>query len=186
MRIVAGLHKGRRLQAPDGADVRPTSDRAREALFGLLTQGRATGGENAVLEQRALDAFAGTGALGLEALSRGAAHVTFMEKAPAALRILEANIQSLGEQRHSKTIVGDVLNPRAASEPCTLILMDPPYGKGLAAPALLALQAAGWIASQALIALEMEKGEAFDLPEGFTLADERRYGRAKIVLLRAK
>lgn len=185
MRIVGGSHRGRRLLAPEGEAVRPTSDRARESLFDLLTQGRVTGGGNALIDARVLDVFAGTGALGLEALSRGAAHATFMEMAPAALAALEQNIQTLGEQRRTKVMAGNALSPRPAPAPCQVILLDPPYGKDLAAPALVALQASGWIAADALLVVEMEKSEVFTAPEGFTLVDERRYGRAKLVFLRS-
>jgi 16S rRNA (guanine966-N2)-methyltransferase len=185
MRIVGGRHRGRRLAAPPGADIRPTADRVREALFNILAHGGAgLGGEDVVRDARALDAFAGTGALGLEALSRGAAHVTLMDKDAAALRACRDNVRALGEQARVTVLTGDAQNPVRAAEPCQLVLMDPPYGSGAAAPALAALDAAGWIADGAACVVELAAREGFAAPAGFALLDERRYGAARIVVLR--
>ncbi len=206
MRIVAGQHRGRRLEAPAGMAVRPTADRTRESLFNILTQGklpwRAPVGRQGVAEQgaegqgadrrgnplagaRALDAFAGTGALGLEALSRGAAFVTFMENQAAALAACRNNIALLEETARSQALRCDVLRPPPAPAPCDLVLMDPPYNQGLAAPALAALEAAGWLAPGALGVVELMAKEPFAPPEGFEALDERKYGKARLVFLRA-
>ena len=206
MRIVAGRHRGRRLEAPAGMAVRPTADRTREAMFNILTQGklpwRAPVGErgaegqdapghdserrgNPLAGARALDAFAGTGALGLEALSRGAAFVTFMENQAAALAACRNNIALLEETARSQALRCDVLRPPPAPAPCDLVLMDPPYNQGLAAPALAALEAAGWLAPGALAVVELMAKEPFALPEGFEALDERKYGKARLVFLRA-
>ena len=197
MRIVAGRHRGRRLEAPAGMALRPTADRTREALFNILTQGKlpwrapvggiGAGGQgaegqgaesqgaersgNPLAGARALDAFAGTGALGLEALSRGAAFVTFMENQAAALAACRNNIALLEETARAQALRCDVLRPPPAPAPCDLVLMDPPYNQGLAAPALAALEAAGWLAPGALGVIELMAAEPFALPEGFEALD---------------
>lgn len=183
MRIVAGRHRGRSLTAPEGLAVRPTADRTREAAFNVLCQGKLAGGRDPLPGARVLDAFAGTGALGLEALSRGAASAAFMESQAAALAALRANIARLGEETRAEVLAVDVLRPPAAPAPCALALLDPPYNQGLAAPALSALAAAGWLAEGALIALELMKNEGFEAPTGFEELDLRTYGKAKVSFL---
>jgi 16S rRNA (guanine966-N2)-methyltransferase len=185
MRIVAGEHRGRRLEAPKGKTVRPTSSLAREALFNVLSHGRFAAEGNPVAGATVLDAFAGSGANGLEALSQGAAHAVFMESNKAALAALRENVAALGEGARSDVITCDVRFPPRARRACGLVIMDPPYGEDLAAPALTALRAAGWMAPNALVAVEMAKGESFTPPEGFTLLDTRHYGKAQIVFLEA-
>ena len=184
MRIVGGRHRGRRLIAPEGLAVRPTADRTRESLFNVLTQGRLAADGDPLAGATLLDAFAGTGALGLEALSRGAAKVSFMESQSAALAALKANLDALGETANAEVLPVDVLRPPPAREPCAIVLMDPPYNQGLAAPALSALAAAGWIAPGALVAVELMKAEAFEAPADFEELDTRTYGKAKVVFLR--
>ncbi len=189
MRIVAGRHKGRPLIAPPGEDIRPTSDRARESLFNILTHGRVGKTDGAAPLQGAvvLDAFCGTGALAAEALSRGAASAILMDNSPAALDLARANLRELGEERQMVLVLADVSEPPAkgpAQPPATLVFLDPPYRSGLGAPALAALDARGWIADEALIVVESEARDPFAPPDGFTLLDERRYGKAKIRFLR--
>ncbi|GAB5470211.1 MAG: 16S rRNA (guanine(966)-N(2))-methyltransferase RsmD [Rhodospirillales bacterium] len=183
MRIVGGSLRGRRLQAPADRSLRPTSERTRESLFDLLTQGRAAGGRDRVRDAAVMDAFAGTGALGLEALSRGAASVVFLEKAPAAARLIRRNAEALGVAQSARVLQGDALLPPAALRPVDLLLLDPPYGEGLALPALRALLRAGWLGPGSLVALEADAREDLDLPEGFDLRDDRRYGRARLLIL---
>lgn len=185
MRIEAGAHKGARLIVPEGEDVRPTSDRARQAIFNMLIHRF-----DAVEGARVLDAFAGSGALGLEALSRGAQSLVAMELARPALDALKRNITACRENARALVFASDALKPAAAMlhpkfAPCSLVFLDPPYGKDLIAPALAALSEAGWIAPGALIVAEMAARDA--VPEGKTLSveDERRYGKAKIVFLRS-
>ncbi len=191
MRIVGGRHRGRRLEAPGGMALRPTADRTREALFNILCQGKMDwrpnrqDGANPLAGARALDAFAGTGALGLEALSRGAGFVTFMENQAAALNACQTNIEALGEAAQAELLRGDVLRPPKAMAPCELVLMDPPYNQDLAPPALAALQAAGWLAPGALATVELMATEPLTPPEGFEILDERKYGKARLVFLRA-
>ncbi len=196
MRIVGGRLRGRRLEAPGGMALRPTADRTREALFNILCQGkldwrpnRRAGGDasggNPLAGARALDAFAGTGALGLEALSRGAGFVTFMENLAAALDACRRNIDALDQAARAELLRGDVLRPPKAVTPCELVLMDPPYNQDLAPPALAALQRAGWLAPGALATVELMAKEPFTPPAGFETLDERKYGKARLVILRA-
>jgi 16S rRNA (guanine966-N2)-methyltransferase len=182
MRIVAGKHRGRRLIAPEGLAVRPTADRTREALFSILARGR--GGPAPLAGARVLDAFAGTGALGLEALSHGAGSVAFMESQPSALAALERNIEALGEGAHAQVLSADVLRPPRTEAPAGIVLMDPPYSQGLAEPALTALAEAGWIAAETLVVVELMAKEPFAIPPGFAVSDERKYGQARLVFLR--
>jgi 16S rRNA (guanine966-N2)-methyltransferase len=183
LRIVAGRHRGRRLAAPEGLATRPTAERVRQALFDMLWHAPWAGRE-ALEGARVLDAFAGTGALGLEALSRDAAHAVFIEPDRAALAALRANIATLGEQGRARVIPGDATRPLPADAPCSLLFLDPPYGKALVPRALAALGAAGWIAPAALVVAEIGREEALDLP-GFASLAERTHGAARLVVLRA-
>ena len=165
--------------------MRPTADRTREALFNILTGGKLSDeGAKRLPGARVLDAFAGTGALGLEALSRGAAEVTFMENFAPAIEICRANIKALGEEENAALLACDVLHPRPAPAPCDLVFLDPPYNQGFAELALVALKKAGWIAPEALVSVELMKSEPFAAPEGFGELDARTYGKAKLVFLR--
>src|SRR5579864_2873873 len=183
MRIIAGKHRGRKLLAPEGDEVRPTGERAREALFDILMHGRLSDGP-AYEDAQVLDAFAGTGAFGLEALSRGARYATFIEKDRAVRVLLQQNIAALGETQRAAIIAGDAVKPPRASGPCSLAFLDPPYREDLTAPALSGLAKAGWLADKALVIVELAAREDVDLPEGFTRLEERRYGAAKFVFLR--
>ena len=185
MRIIGGKWRGRRLAVPEGRTVRPTIDRVRESLFNVIEHGRHTNGAGSPLPGiRVLDGFAGTGALGLEALSRGAAHITFIESDRAALAVLETNIAELGAAAETTVLRADCLAPPRATEACGLILLDPPYGQGFAEPALLALDTQGWIAPNALCVVELRRGDGFDAPNGFEPLDDRHYGATRLVLLK--
>jgi 16S rRNA (guanine966-N2)-methyltransferase len=185
MRIVGGRHRGRPLQAPASDDVRPTSDRAREALFNILAHGRfAAASGPAYAGARVLDAFAGTGALGLEALSRGAAAAIFLENGRAARAVLERNIAALGETARCTILAADATRPPPPPAPVTLAFLDPPYRAGLADPALRALAASGWFAPGALCVVVTSGKAAFAAPPGFAIVDERRYGAARLTFLR--
>lgn len=183
MRIVAGKHRGRKLIAPEGNEVRPTGARAREALFDILAHGRLSEGP-AYEDALVLEAFAGTGAFGLEALSRGARRVTFMEKDRHVRALLGENIRALGETQQASVLSTDATRPPRASAACSLAFLDPPYREDLAAPALKALAAMGWFAQGALVIVELASREDLDLPAGFDVIEERRYGAAKFVFLR--
>jgi 16S rRNA (guanine966-N2)-methyltransferase len=184
MRIVGGSHRGRRLAAPPGEVVRPTSDRAREALFDILSHGTFAAAGPAFAEAAVVDAFAGTGALGLEALSRGAAEALFIENDREALTALRRNIAAFGEVERCRLIVGDATRPPRAPVACAVAFLDPPYRSGLAAAALPALTAAGWLAPAGLAVIELAAREPFAPPPGFARLDERVYGAARLVFLR--
>ncbi|MSP47739.1 MAG: 16S rRNA (guanine(966)-N(2))-methyltransferase RsmD [Alphaproteobacteria bacterium] len=185
MRVVGGSLRRRALTAPEGLDVRPTSDRAREALFNILSHRD----ERPLVDARVLDVFAGSGALGIEALSRGAAHCTFLEALAPALAAIRLNLGKLGLSDRATVLTRDAVRPGRAitgpSLPASLVFLDPPYRSGLAAPALVALSAGGWIAAGALVSIEVGAKEDFAPPEGFTVLDERRYGAARLVLATA-
>lgn len=185
MRIVAGKHRGRPLAAPPGQQLRPTSDRVREAMFNALCHGNARiGDSDAVRDARVLDGFAGTGALGLEAASRGATHVTLMDMDATALTFCRQNVTTLGEQARVTLLSGNCLTPVKAAAPCSLVFLDPPYNSGIAAEALTALAGAGWISDGALCVIELAAKEPFEAPDGATILDERRYGAARVVFVR--
>jgi 16S rRNA (guanine966-N2)-methyltransferase len=176
MRIIAGAWRGRPLIAPPGAATRPTGDRTREALFSML-QSRLGSFEGLEVA----DLFAGTGALGLEALSRGAARCTFVEKDSAALAALKRNVATLGADGRVDVRQQDAT--RVAGGPWHLVLLDPPYRSGLGQQALKQLYQAGGIAPGALLSLETAREETVDV-EGYVVDTERAYGKAKLTLLR--
>ncbi|MBV9736304.1 MAG: 16S rRNA (guanine(966)-N(2))-methyltransferase RsmD [Acidisphaera sp.] len=179
MRIVGGAWRGRSLAAPAGRATRPTADRVRQALFDMLLHA-PWGGRTAVEGARVLDAFAGTGALGLEALSRGAGHATFIECARPALAALRANVAAC---RASATILaGDALDPPPIT-PCALVFLDPPYGADLVARCVAALQRVGALAPAALLIAEIGRAEA--PPFGPPLA-ERVHGAARLLVWRSR
>ena len=186
MRIVGGIWRGRRLEAGKDDRIRPTSDRSREALFNILGHGSDYRTASGPLPQgvTVLDAFAGTGALGLEALSRGAAHALFLDNHPDSIRLIRRHLGTLDAEDRASIIQRDATQPGPAPRPCQLALLDPPYGSGLAAPALAALARQGWLSPDAVAVVEVASGEALDAIEGFVTLDERRYGKAKLVFLR--
>ena len=185
MRIVGGRARGLKLAEVGAGDpkshLRPTSDRVREAIFNLLVNG---GYGNPLNGARVLDIFAGTGALGLEALSRGATHASFIENGKAALALLTRNIALMRAEAmtalHRKDATAPGPNPSA---PFEVIFLDPPYGKAMGEAALNAALAGGWIAPGALIV--WEEGAALTLPEGVTLEDQRKYGDTLVTIARA-
>lgn len=184
MRIVGGSLKHRRLESPPDHSVRPTSDRAREALFNLLMHGPYDGPEGPCPSGLdVLDAFAGSGALGLEALSRGATRASFIENDRAAVRLIRANAAALGVSRQAEVWPRDALAPGPAVRAHGLCLLDPPYGSGLAGPALEALAENGWLAPGAICTAEVGKAESLEPPAGFIALDERRYGAAHVYIL---
>lgn len=184
MRIIGGRLRGRRLAAPGAAGggkahLRPTSDRVREALFNLLKHG----GYGTLEGRRVLDLFAGTGALGLEALSRGAVRAVFVEDFAAARALIRENVEALGLTGVTKIWRRDAtrLGP-CRGEPFDLVFLDPPYRSGLAGPALEAARVGGWIAPGAVVVLELAADEAAPGPDWLTLADRRRYGDTQILV----
>jgi len=179
MRIVAGAWRGRALVAPAGDTTRPTADRVRQALFDRLMHA-PWAGRDVVMGAQVLDAFAGTGALGLEALSRGAAGATFMDTGRDALAALRANVAVCGAGARCRVLAADVLRPPPGA-PCGLVFLDPPYGRGLVAPALDALADAGWIGPGALVVAEIGRNDPLPQPDP---VDDRGQGAARVVAWR--
>lgn len=186
MRIVGGKHRGRRIEAPPGLDVRPTSDRAREALFNILIHGHlAADGTSPLPGARVLDAFAGSGALGLEALSRGAAHALFIDNDAKACAAIRANAKTLGETANVSVIPGDATKPPPCpGASCGIVFLDPPYGRDLTASALAALAVQSWIADGAVCVVELAMNDGVALQPKFSLIDDRHYGKARFLILR--
>ena len=178
MRIVAGEWRGRKLTAPKGEATRPTADRTRETLFNMLTSrlGSFEGLQVA-------DLFAGSGALGLEALSRGAAHCLFVEQDRAALDTIRANIASLDARGRTQVEATSVMALRASTRPYDLILVDPPYFTGAGGVALDRLLRLGWIGAESWIALETAAKEEVAI-KGLVVESERVVGKGKLTLLR--
>lgn len=177
MRIVAGLYGGRRLQVPKNRDIRPTSDKVRGAVFNALAS------RGVIDDARVLDLFCGTGALGLEALSRGAQHCTFVDKMRESLDLARANAASLGVDTQGAFLLQDATQISEVPEPYELVFLDPPYGKDLLMDALDGLQAHGLLVNQATLVLEAEKSFNWAGHGAYTLVDERYYGDTKILYL---
>lgn len=185
MRIVAGQFRGRKLasvgKGDTAAHLRPTTDRVREALFGMLEGGRFG---DVLTDTQVLDLFAGTGALGLEALSRGASHISFVENGRKSQKLLRDNVEMLGVGDQVRLLACDARRMPPAQVACQLIFLDPPYGKGLGAQALVSAQKSGWIAPEAFVVWEEAAFQT--APEGFVLVETRSYGDTKLTLLRAE
>ncbi len=180
MRIIGGKYRGKKLFTPENNDVRPTADRAREAVFNILTSKL----ENAWETYNLLDVFSGTGAFALEALSRGADSVCLIDK---NTKLSAKNIALFPQEKeHIKLITADALRLPQASVRYNLVFMDAPYQKGLSTPALKELCNKGWLAEEALCIVEVEKTEMLNIPETFEFVDERVYGLAKFFFLRLK
>ncbi|MFN3230537.1 MAG: 16S rRNA (guanine(966)-N(2))-methyltransferase RsmD [Alphaproteobacteria bacterium] len=179
LRIVGGRFRGRQLAVPDGRGTRPTTDRVREALFNILEHRDPPVLAGATV----LDLFAGTGALGLEALSRGAEQVVFVEKDRKVCALLKANVETLGAQDETRVLCADAAWLGQADVKASLVFVDAPYGKGLVGPALTQASAKGWIADGAIVVVELDAEEGLDVPPGFVSCDTRTYGGTKLVLL---
>ena len=185
MRIVAGTFRGRPLVAPKGHSTRPTADRARQAIFNVLEHAAwAPDLEGA----RVMDLFAGSGALGIEALSRGAAFCLFVERDEPARAAIRANLATLRVEQRARLDRRDAaaLPPGTAADggPFDCAFLDPPYGKGLGEAALTHLAAGGWLAEDAIAVLERGADDPAGVPVGFALIDERRWGVARVSFLK--
>ena len=178
MRIVAGRFKGKALLSPKDDSIRPTSDRAREAMFNILASRIGVHLDGV----KVLDLFAGTGALGLEALSRGAASCVFVDTGAEARGLVRDHIEAFGIAGIAKLLRRDAtaLGPAGTMGPVDLVFLDPPYGKGLGEQALGSLKAGGWLKPDTTIVLEESSEVGLELPEGFVLDDRREYGAAAI------
>ena len=183
MRVVGGRLRGRVLAGPKSQSIRPTADRLREALFNILAHGYG----DPVQGARVLDLFAGTGALGIEALSRGAAFALFVDDGVEARALLRQNSETLGLGGTSRIFRRDAikLGPAHPIEPFSLVFLDPPYGKGLAEKALASAREGGWLKPDALIVVEEATDAAFKAPAGFEELERRAYDDTELVFLRA-
>jgi len=182
MRVVAGRFKARALAGPKGEGIRPTSDRLRETLFNILAHAHAEAIEGA----RVLDLFAGTGALAIEALSRGAGFACLVDIGAEARALQRANVEALGLGGVTRILKRDATRLGAVSPftPFSLVFLDPPYGKGLAEAALASALAGGWLAPQALVIVEERAGTALSLPEQLVVLDQRTAGEGQFVIAR--
>ncbi len=181
MRIVAGKFRGKALSSPEDESIRPTADRVRESVFNILASRLGPNFDGL----RVLDLFAGTGALGLEALSRGASSVVFVDIGAEARGLIRDHIEAFGAGGVTKLLRRDAtaLGPAGTMGPVDLVFLDPPYAKGLGEQALVSLKAGGWLQPETLLVLEESSAAAIDLPPGFTLDDRREYGAAAVHFL---
>src|ERR1700749_2645202 len=184
MRVVGGRLRGRNLASPASRAIRPTADRLRESLFNILLHAYGDPIEDA----RVLDLFAGTGALGIEAISRGARFALFVDNGTEARALLRNNIEALGLGGVTKVFRRDAgdLGPAHPVEPFALVFLDPPYGKKLAEKALASLRDGGWLVPGALLVVEEAKSAALAAPEGFEELERRAYDDTEFVFLRSR
>ena len=185
MRVTGGKHRGRRIEAGAGREVRPTAIRARQALFNILAHSpKLLADPPLPAEARVVDVFAGTGALGFEALSRGASHVTFIDNDEAALSLIKRNAARLNETEQVSVLQRDATAPGHASVTCDLAFLDPPYRSGLAVLALSALAREAWLRPGTIAVVELAANEEFAPPEGFEIVETRVHGAAKVLIAR--
>src|SRR6476660_1803457 len=182
MRIVGGRLKGRNLASPSSRDIRPTADRLRESVFNILIHAY----DDPISDSRVLDLFAGTGALGIEAVSRGAGFTLFVDNGAEARALLRNNVEALGLGGVTKVYRRDAtrLGPAHPMEPYSLAFLDPPYGKGLAERALTSAHDGGWLTPDALIVVEEAADTDFTAPDGFEEIERREYGDTQVVFLK--
>src|SRR6202051_4847073 len=183
MRVVGGRLKGRNLVSPASRDIRPTADRLRESLFNILAHAY----DDPIQDARVLDLFAGTGALGIEAVSRGAAFALFVDNGTEARALVRNNVEALGLGGVTKVFRRDATNlgPAHPVEPFALVFLDPPYGKGVADRASLSVRGWGWGGPSALLVVEDAKAAAFAAPQGFEELERRVYDDTEFVILRS-
>ena len=183
MRVVGGRLRSRPIAGPKGEGLRPTADRLRQALFNILAHAYS----DPVASARVLDLFAGTGALGIEAISRGAAYALFVDEGVEARALLRENTETLGLGGVTRIFRRDAtrLGPAHPLEPFSLAFLDPPYGKGLAEKALASARAGGWLKPQALVVVEEAADAGFKGPESFEELERRQYDDTEFVFLRA-
>jgi 16S rRNA (guanine966-N2)-methyltransferase len=182
MRVVAGKFRGRAIKGPKTDTIRPTADRLRESLFNILVHAYG----NPIVDARVLDLFAGTGALGIEAISRGARFVLFVDDSPEGRALLRENVEAFGLGAIAKIFRRDAthLGEVHPNEPFTLVFCDPPYRKGLAELALASARKGGWLAPNAIVVVEEATDAKFAAPEGFEELERRAYDDTEFVILR--
>ena len=185
MRITAGKFKARTLMAPGDASVRPTSDKLRQAIFNILEH-RDFGLPFQLMGARVVDLFAGTGAMGLEAVSRGARYCLFVDDSAASRALIRQNVEAFGLTGATKIWRRDAatLGPLDTLAPFDLAFLDPPYRKNLIGPALAGLRDGGWLNSPALVVAEMAEEEDIPPADGYEMLDDRIYGDSRVVILK--
>src|ERR1700745_3017767 len=183
MRVVGGRLRGRNLASPASREIRPTADRLRESVFNILSHAYG----DPISGARVLDLFAGTGALGIEAISRGAAFALFVDNGAEARALLRNNVEALALGGVTKVFRRDATNlgPAHPVEPFSLVFLDPPYGKGLAEKALASLRDGGWLLPGAMLVVEEAKAAGVIAPEGYEELERRAYDDTEFVFLRA-
>ena len=181
MRIIAGKFRGRALESPGDGSIRPTADRVRESIFDILASRLGPSFDGL----RVVDLFAGTGAMGLEALSRGSAHVVFVETGADARGLIRDHIEAFGAGGVTKLLRRDAtaLGDAGTMGPVDLVFLDPPYNQGLGERALASLRDGGWLKPDTLLVLEEAREAEVQLPPGFALLDRREYGAAAVHLI---
>lgn len=185
MHIISGKHHGRRIEAPEGKQVRPTAARTREAVFNILMHGIHAGEDNTpLIGKNVLDLFCGSGAMGLEALSRGAGLVTFVDQSQESLNYARANAERFGEVKHARFVRSDSAQLPPSHTQHALALVDPPYHSGLGPKALESMREGNWLEPNAVVVLELSHKEPVIVPAGYTEYDRRKYGNTQIILLR--
>lgn len=183
MRIVAGKFRGRAIAAPSHEGLRPTSDRVRESVFNVLAHGVP---EFELSGARVIDLFAGTGALGLEAMSRGAGYCLFVEDDADARALIRTNVEAFGLTGETRIFRRDAtdLGPAGNMDSYALAFLDPPYGRGLADKALAILSAGQWLKQGAVVVVEERAGAKLTIPAAYDVFDQRTYGDTDVTLLR--
>lgn len=189
MRITGGKYRGKFVAAKDEASLRPTTGYIREVIFNLLQHGKfqkredfITDGEPLLIGQHVLDLFCGTGALGLEAISRGASYVTFIDQNQRTLAVTRENIRHLGEQANTQVICSNSVALPRAHQPVDLVLMDPPYDQKLPPLALISLRDNGWLRHGTVVVSEQSKKEDAVVPEGFILLEDRAHHKTRVAI----
>ncbi len=184
MRIIAGQYKGRKLATPANDAIRPTSDRTRESVFNLLMHGAYAG--EAILDQHVVDLCCGTGAMGLEALSRGARMATFIDKDKRSLELARQNVTHCGANNAAQFVQSDAAKLPMAKEKAALVMMDAPYDQHILAAAYASLRVQQWLADGALIVAEQAVHTDVPALDGAELIDDRKYGKTRIVIYQLK
>ncbi len=187
MRVIAGKYKGRNIETMQdkGKKLRPTTGLAREALFNILSHGQfAVGGKKLLDGARVLDLYCGSGALAIEALSRGASYAVLIDMEKLHLDIARKNIKNLGAEENAAFIRANSSTPPPAHVPCNLIFIDPPYNQGLAQATLENLVKGNWLANDAVVVIETAKKEDITVPEGLEELEDRKYGNSRMRILR--
>lgn len=185
LKIIAGKHRGRKIETLQDKEVRPTTGFLREAVFNILMHGQFSGENSPIVGKRVVDIFSGTGAMGFEALSRGAAHVTLVDQNVKAIGAARTTAEKLGELNNVAFLRSDSTNLPPTRTPCSLAFIDPPYNGNLVKPALNSLVKGGWLENGAIVLIEQAKREdVMEVPEVFEKLDERIYNITRVTLLK--